>query len=132
MQIRGDRKAMSEADPSVAPARAPATEAVSAISEAAAARFLLRAQFSALPEEVEAVRAQGYRAWLDARFAEPRGDAPAAWLDAHGHNRVSEDRHYFWPQGGDFMIWNQLIAQPDQCRQRLAFALSQYFVISLN
>ena len=30
------------------------------------------------------------------------------------------------------MIWNQLLAQPDELRQRLAFALSQYFVISLN
>ena len=55
-----------------------------------------------------------------------------AWLDAHGHAEVREDRHYFWPQAGDFMIWNQLLAQPDQCRQRLAFALSQFFVISLN
>jgi uncharacterized protein (DUF1800 family) len=132
MAARESERAMSEADPAAATAAPEAARPVSAISEAAAARFLHRAQFSALPEEIEAVRASGYRAWLDARFAEPRGQAPADWLDARGHNAVREDRHYFWPQAGDFMIWNQLLAQPDQCRQRLAFALSQYFVISLN
>ena len=123
---------MSEADPAAAPAPAPGAEAVSAISEAEVARFLLRAQFSALPEEIAAVRARGYGAWLEAGFASPRGQSPVAWLDAHGHDAVREDRHYFWPQAGDFMIWNQLLALPDQLRQRLAFALSQYFVISLN
>jgi uncharacterized protein (DUF1800 family) len=30
------------------------------------------------------------------------------------------------------MIWNQLLAQPDETRQRAAFALSQFFVVSLN
>ena len=123
---------MSEAEPAGAPAPAPAASAVSAISEAEAARFLHRAQFSALPEEIAALQARGYQGWLEAGFAAPRGQTAIAWLDAHGHNRVTQDRHYFWPQGGDFMAWNQLLAQPDQLRQRLAFALSQYFVISLN
>ena len=123
---------MSEADPAAAPAPAPARGASSAIGEAAAARFLLRAQFSAPDEDIAAVRAQGYRAWLETGFAAPRGQSGVAWLDAHGHDAVREDLHYFWPQAGDFMIWNQLLAQPDQLRQRLAFALSQYFVISLN
>lgn len=123
---------MSEADPIGAPASVPAAAPVSAISEAEAARFLLRAQFSALPDDIQALRGQGYRAWLDARFASPRGQSGVDWLDAHGHNAVAADVHYFWPQGGDFMIWNQLLAQPDQMRQRMAFALSQFFVISLN
>lgn len=123
---------MSEADPVAAPASTHAPASVSAISEAEAARFLLRAQFSALPDEIAALRVQGHGAWLDAQFAGPRGQSGVAWLDAHGHNEVREDRHYFWPQAGDFMVWNQLLAQPDQMRQRMAFALSQYFVISLN
>jgi uncharacterized protein (DUF1800 family) len=123
---------MSEADPAGAPAPNMAAAPVSAISEAEAARFLLRAQFAALDGDIQALRGQGYTAWLDAQFASPRGMSPVGWLDAHGHDEVNEDRHYFWPQAGDFMIWNQLLGQPDQCRQRLAFALSQYFVISLN
>jgi len=123
---------MSEADPAMATASLPAADHVSAISEPEAARFLLRAQFSALEGEIQAVRSQGYRAWLDAQFAGPRGQSGVEWLDAHGHNAVAADARYFWPQGGDFMIWNQLLAQPDQMRQRMAFALSQFFVVSLN
>jgi uncharacterized protein (DUF1800 family) len=123
---------MSEAEPVGAPAPSQTAAPVSAISEAEAARFLLRAQFSALPDDIEALRAQGYRAWLDGQFASPRGQSGVDWLDAHGHNAVAADVHYFWPQGGDFMIWNQLLAQPDQMRQRMAFALSQFFVVSLN
>ena len=123
---------MSEADPVRAPAVTPAAAPVSAISEAAAARFLLRAQFSALDEDIQSLRRQGYRAWLDAQFASPRGQSGVDWLDAQGHNAVTAEGRYFWPQGGDFMAWNQLLAQPDQVRQRIAFALSQYFVISLN
>ena len=123
---------MSEADPVRAPASAPAAGPVSAISEAQAARFLLRAQFSALEGEIAALRSRGYRAWLDAQFASPRGQSGVDWLDAHGHNEITAEARYFWPQGGDFMIWNQLLAQPDQMRQRMAFALSQFFVVSLN
>ena len=52
---------MSEADPMGAPAAARAAAPVSAISEADAARFLLRAQFSALDGDIQAVRGQGYR-----------------------------------------------------------------------
>lgn len=102
------------------------------ISETDAARFLLRAQFGAAPEDVAAVRAQGYAGWLDAQFASPRGQSGVAWLDAHGHDAVTKDAKYFDPTAGDFMIWNQLIGQPDQFRQRCAFALSQFFVVSLN
>jgi uncharacterized protein (DUF1800 family) len=105
---------------------------LTAIGDAEAARFLLRAQFGATEREIAAVRAQGYRGWLDAQFASPRGQKGADWLDAHGHNAVTAEARYFWPQAGDNMIWNQLLAQPDEMRQRCAFALSQFFVVSLN
>jgi uncharacterized protein (DUF1800 family) len=106
--------------------------AAATISEAEAARFLLRAKFAASDADIAAVRQQGYRAFLDSQFAVPRGLKPFDWLDAHGHNGVTKEARYFWPQGGDYMIWNQLLAQPDEMRQRCAFALSQFFVISLN
>ncbi|MBO9715091.1 DUF1800 family protein [Sphingomonas sp.] len=101
-------------------------------SEAEAARFLLRAQFSAPDADIAAVRALGPAAWLDKAFQAPRGQRGYDWLSAAGYNEVTKEARYFWPMAGDHMIWNQLIAQPDQMRQRAAFALSQYFVISLN
>lgn len=105
---------------------------LTAPNDTEAVRFLLRAQFGAPEAEVAAVRAQGYAAWLDAQFKSPRGQKGSDWLDAHGHNAVTSEARYFWPQAGDYMIWNQLLAQPDEFRQRCAFSLSQFFVISLN
>ena len=104
----------------------------SEITEADAARFLLRAQFSASPSAIAAVRTKGYGRWLNDRFKDPRGQKGVAWLDAQGHNAITKEARYFWPQAGDHMIWNQLLAQPDEMRQRMAFALSQFFVVSLN
>lgn len=104
----------------------------SSISETEAARFLLRAQFSASPDDIAALRAQGYPGWLEARFKQPRGQTGVDWLDSRGHNAITKEGRYFWPQAGDHMIWNQLLAQPDEMRLRMAFALSQFFVVSLN
>ena len=105
---------------------------LAAITDAEAARFLHRAKFGATEADIAAVKAQGYSAWLDAQFKSPRGMSGAAWLDSQGHNAVTKEAEYFNPTAGDFMIWNQLLAQPDEMRQRCAFSLSQYFVVSLN
>ena len=104
----------------------------SSVSKADAARFLLRAQFSAPAADIAAIQSKGYDAWLGARFEEPRGQKGVDWLTSRGHNAITKEARYFWPQAGDHMIWNQLLAQPDQFRQRAAFALSQFFVVSLN
>ncbi|KQS55383.1 hypothetical protein ASG17_04670 [Brevundimonas sp. Leaf363] len=101
-------------------------------TRAEAARFLLRAQFSADEADLQALTAEGYDAWLEAQFAKPAYMTGAQWLDARGHNAVTAEARYFWPMAGDHMIWNQLLAAPDQFRQRAAFALSQFFVVSLN
>lgn len=102
------------------------------ISDEQAARFLLRAQFSARPQDIGALQSVGYHAWLDQQFAAPRGQKGYDWLDSQGHNAVTADAEYFNPTAGDFMIWNQLLGQPGEMRLRSTFALSQFFVISLN
>lgn len=111
---------------------APARSGSDAISEAEAARFLLRAQFSATDADIAAVRAKGHVGWLDEQFRVPRGQTGVAWLDSQGHDAITKEARYFWPQAGDHMIWNQLLAQPGEMRLRAAFALSQFFVVSLN
>ena len=105
---------------------------LAAITDTEAARFLHRAKFGATAEDIAAVKAQGYAPWLETQFKSPRGMSGAAWLDSQGHNAVTKEAEYFNPTAGDFMIWNQLLAQPDEMRQRCAFSLSQFFVVSLN
>ncbi len=80
------------------------------ITDAEAARFLLQAQFAVTDADLAAVKANGYSAWLTASYNQPLGQTGVAWLDSRGHNSITTEQRYFWPQFGDFMIWNQLLA----------------------
>jgi uncharacterized protein (DUF1800 family) len=102
------------------------------ITDAEAARFLLQAQFAVTDTDLATLKANGYSAWLTASYNQPLGQTGVAWLDSRGHNSITSEQRYFWPQFGDFMIWNQLLAGPDQMRKRLALALSEFFVVSLS
>jgi uncharacterized protein (DUF1800 family) len=102
------------------------------ITDAEAARFLLQAQFAVTESDLAAVKTSGYAAWITSSYNQALGQTGVAWLDSRGHNSITSEQRYFWPQFGDFMIWNQLLAGPDQMRKRLALALSEFFVVSLS
>ena len=102
------------------------------ITDAEAARFLLQAQFAVTDADLAAVKTSGYAAYLTSNYNAASGQTGVDWLDSRGHNSITSEQRYFWPQFGDFMIWNQLLAGPDQMRKRLAFALSEFFVVSLS
>jgi len=102
------------------------------ITDAEAARLLLQAQFAVTDADLASVKANGHSAWLTSKYSEPAGQTGVAWLDSQGHNSITSEARYFWPQFGDFMIWNQLLAGPDQVRKRIALALSEFFVVSLS
>lgn len=102
------------------------------IGDAEASRFLQQAQFGATASDIAALKSLGYNAWLDASFSSAPGQSGVAWLTARGYNSITAEQRYFWPQFGDFMIWNQLLTGPDQMRKRAALALSEFFVVSLT
>ena len=54
------------------------------------------------------------------------------WLNSQGHNAITTEKRYRADEFGDYMIWNQLLAGPDQMRKRMALALSETFVVSLS
>ena len=103
-----------------------------AATDAEASRFLQRAQFSVHGADITTLRNDGYLAWLNTSYNSALGQTGVAWLDSRGHNSITAEQRYFWPQFGDFMIWNQLLAGPDQMRKRMALALSEFFVVSLS
>jgi uncharacterized protein (DUF1800 family) len=94
-------------------------------------RFLLQAQFSATDADIDTIRLQGYDAWLDQQFSAPMSEGGYAWMVSSGNTDPFKGE-FFSPVIGDFMIWRQLIASPDQMRKRLALALSEMFVVSLS
>jgi uncharacterized protein (DUF1800 family) len=115
--------------PTPVPAPPPAAKAT---SDAEAARFLLQAQFSAPDADITALKTGGYLAWLNTQYAMTPGQTGVAWLTAQKYDAITSEARYFWPQFGDFMIWNQLLAGTDQMRKRIALALTEFFVVSLS
>ena len=91
-------------------------------ADVAASRFLARATFGPTPESIAELRALGGpEAWIDAQMALP-ASRTLPYTRANSNGSLQGPRHDAW--------WNNALDEPDQLRQRVAFALSQIFVVS--
>jgi Protein of unknown function (DUF1800) len=79
-------------------------------------RFLEQAAFGPTPPELARVRQMGFEAWLDEQFR-----MPETLVIEPADNGLVRQQYL-----------NRLSAAPDQLRQRVAYALGQIFVISMN
>lgn len=95
-----------------------------------ALRFLLHAQFAVSEADLDAVRGSGYAGWLGNRYAAPTSQSGWDWLESRGYGQVDANRYYNASYPADYMVWHQLLSSPDQMRQRMAFSLSEFFVVS--
>ena len=97
-------------------------------SDAEAARFLTQATFGPSPGDIARLRALGYDEWMNEQLgagttaARPYVEQVIASLTADGQNVSQTQRTDRW-------FWTAAYA-PDQLRQRMAWALSQIFVVS--
>ncbi len=99
-------------------------------SAAQASRFLQQASFGSTQNAITELSSIGYEQWLSRQFEKPLRrhkdylDQRALGL-ANGVKDLNQN-HFFES------FWQQAIAGDDQLRQRLAFALSEIFVISFQ
>lgn len=107
-------------------------------------RLLDQATFGPTPQEVARVMQMGAAAWIEDQFAQPASGYPATefWYDSldesdgckFGAPRDSATYACARDQLTLFKLRNRMFAnalsQPDQLRQRVAWALSQIFVVS--
>jgi len=88
----------------------------------AAARLLSQATFGPSVADIDALVDLGsVQAWIDAQFEQSISRTLPA-VRARGNGSLGTTRHHVW--------WSNAIEGPDQLRQRVAFALSQIFVVS--
>jgi uncharacterized protein (DUF1800 family) len=111
--------------PPVATVRKPQTDAE-------AARFLLQGSLSASTAAIAEVRSEGFGPWLDRQFATSNSQSARNFLADRGYDRVDANRFYNGAITGDYMIWSQLLSGGNPVRKRIAFALSEFFVVSLS
>jgi len=100
-----------------------------AIAPAEAARFLAQAAFGGGPAAVAEVQRLGFDGWLQAQFQEPPGTPHVEWLLANGYG-VEDRRNSF--AGLENTLWRQLLSGRDALRQRMALALSEVLVVSME
>ncbi len=101
----------------------------------AAARMLGQAGYGGDLAAIEGLVAdllanRGYAPWLDAQFAAPRAASTRFdWLASKGYTDIA----YEFSNGiADYALWLQLLTAPDALRQRVAQALSEILVVSIN
>jgi uncharacterized protein (DUF1800 family) len=119
-------------DNSITSVLAPTVQVAKPATDGEAARFILKASLAATEAEIADIRSVGFVAWLDKQMDIPISQSGVAWLSSRGYDQVTVDEYYNQNQFADYMVWNQLIASPDPVRKRLAYALSQFFVVSTN
>ena len=101
-------------------------------SETQAARFLMQASFGGNYSNIQDVQNKGFEAWLDTELAK-------TWVEENSHYNWFKNHGYFDIKtkskgeiGIDNTLWRKLMTSPDVLRQRVAYALSQIFVVSMN
>ncbi|SIT07857.1 DUF1800 family protein [Achromobacter sp. MFA1 R4] len=96
-----------------------------------ASRFLAQATFGPTPADIQAVVRDGYAAWLDAQLAMPPSQTHFDWLllqqkntEAFKGNGINAPL--------ESTLWRKFISAPDQVRTRVAFSLSEIFVVGVS
>lgn len=98
-------------------------------SDADAFRFLTQSSFGPTPDDVARVKAIGYDNWIDEQFGMHLQSTHVQMVTATAVARGAPapnplDVNYSW--------WTHALKDPAQLRQRVAFALSEIFVISTS
>ncbi|AKJ31765.1 DUF1800 domain-containing protein [Caldimonas brevitalea] len=97
-----------------------------------AARFLTQASFGPTEREVETLMQIGYHGWLDEQFRRGNGWAHRQYWDSVDATLKSQDPNRSAGQREVLdTFWKRAVEGDDQLRQRVAYALSQIFVISM-
>ena len=94
----------------------------------AAVRFLAQTTFGASASDIATVQSLGYAGWLSNQFSLPVTHALPNVLA----NPYSDPTDLYQSSGWFNTWWKNSITAPDQLRQRVAFALSEIFVVSEN
>ena len=105
-----------------------------------ASRFLFQASFGGSMEEIDALASNlDFEAWIDEQFDQPVTNMlPKLWsVDQRArmlHAEEFPNDEYFGPFSVHFQYawWENNFKAQDQLRQRIAYALSQILVISIN
>ena len=95
-----------------------------------ALRFMTQATFGPVAGDDSTLQAVGYSAWLERQFATPATSHRAYWEAADAALKATDATASAGQNQIFESFWKQALTGPDQLRLRMAYALSQIFVVS--
>jgi uncharacterized protein (DUF1800 family) len=100
------------------------------LSDPQAFRLLSQASFGPTPALVSRVKSMGEAAWIDEQWALPLSGPSHVDMVNSSTQALAQPK----PRAHDiaFTWWTHALTQPDQLRQRVAYALTQIFVVSTS
>jgi len=117
------------------PTQSPAPPTVAELN--GASRLAAQATFGMSYADIESIARQGKEEWLDSQFNVPMSDHGSVVADLVRRRDAGEFAQY--EEDIEFLIyfrrlawWHQTVTAQDALRQRVAFALSEIFVVSDN
>ncbi|MGP7795822.1 DUF1800 domain-containing protein [Sphingomonas sp. CLY1604] len=110
-------------------ASTPVVVAPAAITPTQASRFLAQSTMGATRTMIDTVVSRRYEGWIDDQFALPRATSHWDWLVANGYAVAANING---EAGFDTTLWRQMIAEPDQLRQRIGMALLDMLVVGIG
>ncbi len=136
-ELRGNFIAVAGSTVFTAPSAPPALPAalLAAPSPAEAARFLMQATYGPTEATIAALRSRGIPGWIDDQLALPATSALSALRAdlAAFPNPIDPDTRdaqtFAERENWNAAWWKIAVTAPDQLRQRVAFALSEIFVV---
>ena len=99
------------------------------VSAAVASRFLGQATFGPKMSEIDALTTSGFDSWLASQFSKPQTlhlTPVTAYINTLAVDQQRGQTGFNWS------LWKNFSTGDDALRQRVAFALSEIFVVSLN
>jgi uncharacterized protein (DUF1800 family) len=121
-EIRGNFLATAGSQTFTAPAAPPALPSATP-SQTDAVRFLAQATYGPTDDSINQVISQGYDTWITNQFNTPQ----TSQLTILQGRTESVTFNQYWDSW-----WKLANTAPDQLRQRVAFSLSEMFVVSQN
>ncbi len=78
------------------------------------------------------MRSSSYATWLNKQMEAPTSKTAVQWLYDSGYGDVKDYSYYYNTYPVEFAVWKDLMSAPDAVRKRVALALSEILVVSMN
>ena len=77
-------------------------------------------------------RSGNFVGYMQQQFGRPASESGWDWLESRGYGVSDTNRYFFTTYPAEYMLWKQLFTSPDGVRKRMALALSEFFVSSMQ